>query len=130
MPPPHPSPPKKKTRLKFLHGKIQSQSEASDTVIMGFLLALARTQELKQNVCLVRKFHVRITFRCTNLHDMTNPILEIPKSQSAAARVGEGRGNTALVCMTIYTSMGKQLRTLPSHPTLGEPEVFSRGEER
>ena len=34
-------------------------------------------------------------------------------------------GNTALVCTTAYTGVGKRLHTPPSHPVLGEPQGFS-----
>ena len=54
---------------------------------------------LRQNVCCVEEFRVRITFSYSNLHDMTNSITEISESQSAVARVA---GNTALVCMAVY----------------------------
>ena len=52
---------------------------------------------------LCKKFHIRIAFSCSNLHDMTNSISEI----------------TTLVCM-ICTSVGKQLHMLPSHITKTE----------
>ena len=45
-----------------------------------------------------------------------------PKSRRAAAGLA---GNTALACMTVCTGVvGKQLHTLYSHPTLGEPQGF------
>ena len=45
-----------------------------------------------------------------------------PRSWSADAGVA---GITALVCMAVCTGVGKQLHTLPSHPTLDEPQGFS-----
>ena len=45
-------------------------------------------------------------------------------NQSTAAAV---EVNSALVCMTVFTSVGKWLHTLLSHPILGEPSEFSRG---
>ena len=43
--------------------------------------ALARTSELKQNVCRVM-FQVRITFSCSDVHDMTNSAAEIPEVEA------------------------------------------------
>ena len=45
----------------------------------------------------------------------------IPLSRSAAAGVAD---DTALVCITIRTSVGKGLHTLPFQPTLGGRKGF------
>ena len=44
------------------------------------------------------------------------------RSRSAAAGVA---GNTALVCRTVCTGVGKRSHTLAPHPTLREPYGFS-----
>ena len=86
-------------RIFLVHEQARPHSETTDIVVTGILLALARMLGLRQNVCCIEEFHVRITFSYSNLHDMTNSITEISESQSAAARV---TGNTSLVCMAVY----------------------------
>ena len=82
------------------------KSEPADTVITGILLPLARMVGLQQKWLLCYQFHVRITFSCSNLHDMTTSVIYNPKSECSCAGVA---GNTALVCTTVCISAGKCL---------------------
>ena len=50
------------------------------------------------------------------------PLFKILESRIAAAGMS---GNALPVCTTVCASVGKRLHTLPSYPTLGEPESFS-----
>ena len=97
-------------------------SEAGDIVITGIFLTNQNIRD-KGNRC-VKESYVRIIFRDSSLYDITNSVIEILWSQSAAARVGS---NTTLVLITICAGVGKQLHTLPSHPTRVEPRGFSWG---
>ena len=51
---------------------------------------------------------------------MTISIIEIPEGRKTAPTVAS---NTALVCLTVCTGVGKRLHTLPSHPTIDEPQM-------
>ena len=60
-----------------------------------------------------------IAVMCSNPHDMANSIIVTPEIK--AQTTGVTASNTALVCVTVCTGVGKRLHTLPSHPRLGEP---------
>ena len=96
------------------------QWELLFTAITGILLPLASTLGLKWNVC--PEFQVRILFSYSKSSQHDKLHYQNPWSQSAFARV---EGNTALACMAVHTGVRKWLYTLPSHPTLGEPQGFS-----
>ena len=53
------------------------KSDTTDSVIIGIFPPLARTLAQKQNV----EFHIRIISSYSNLHDMTNSIFELSKSE-------------------------------------------------
>ena len=56
----------------------QSRSEAVDNVIIGILLALARTSGINQIVSCVKGLNIRIAFSYRNLLDVTKSITESP----------------------------------------------------
>ena len=64
-------------------------------------------------------------FQRQNLHSMTSSRTEIPEDR--VQEWPDWRVARALVCLTVCTGVGKQLHTLPSHPTLGEPRSSSQG---
>ena len=60
----------------------------------------------------------------SNLHDVTNSITEIPQVR---VQLLEWQVTLHLSThTTACTGVGKQLHTLPSHPTLGEPQSFAK----
>ena len=46
---------------------------------LGIFLAPTSMLGLKENVCCVKESYVRVAFSYSNLHDVTNSIIEIPK---------------------------------------------------
>ena len=93
------------------------------SILPSFLLSMAQTTGLRQNVCRFKSpTSGWLTFSCSNLLDVMNAIIDIPRRWSAAARVV---ANSTLVCMTVGTCMGKRLHVQPSHPALGEHQAFS-----
>ena len=84
-------------------------SEASDIIIIGTFLALARTWRLKQTTCCVKNpnsglFSVVVIFSCQ-----------------------EWLVTLHLSCITLCTSVGKWWHMLLSQSPLGEPKDFSLG---
>lgn len=78
---------------------------------------------LKLRVCGVQEFHAGVPFSyrqpCRQLGDMADSITEIPKNGVQLPKWS--------VTLTVPTGVGKRLRTLLSHHTLGEPQGFSWG---
>ena len=103
--------PLEKTKRNHQHAELSP--EAFAVVITGILLALARTSGPEQDVCCVtRPITFRLNFNYGNLHDMSYSVNEPHEVEAVGVA-----GNTALVCMTVRTSVGKWLHTLSSHPT-------------
>ena len=87
-------------------------------VIIAIWLSRERILEQKQNVC-IKEYHARITFSfsCSNLHDMTNSITEIPEVREQLAKC------PVTLHLYLRQHVGKQLHTLLSCLTVGKPPV-------
>ena len=66
---------------------------------------------------------VRVTFSCSNLHSMVNPITENPWSRSATA--GAAGVHLCACNVTVRTGVGKPLYMWPSRPIWVKPQGFS-----
>ena len=98
------------------------RSQALDVDIIGILLALARTSGAWATWLLCRWSHVTITFGCSNFHDMTNCITEIPE---VGIQLPEWGVTLHLYLYLHVPVWGKRLHTLPSHLWLGWPQSLN-----
>ena len=55
------------------------QSTVSDIAIISSVLDLARTLGQKQHVFCARESRVKIAVSCSDLHDLTNCVIQIPE---------------------------------------------------
>ena len=97
-------------------------SEATDTVITDTLLSVDAVLGLKQ--CLLT-VHVKVTFSYSNVQDKVNCFT---KTLQVRVQLLEWQAAVHLYILQYTgsgTGVGKQLHTLPPHPTLGKPQVFA-----